>query len=49
MLKSEKNKTFRRSNTEEKVEMLGLPQTELWSKSLVAGMICGDVNWLMFP
>lgn len=47
--KSEKNKTFRRSYSEERLEMLGLPQTEFWSKSVVVGVICGDVNWLMFP
>lgn len=46
--KSEKNKILSRLNSEKRLEMAGFPQTE-WSKSVVAGVISGDIYWLMFP
>lgn len=47
--KREKDKAFRKVNPEERLEMLGLPQTEFWSKSMAVKVIHGDVNWLMLP
>ena len=46
---SEKDKAFRRLNSDERLKMLVLPQTEFCSKSMAAGVTHGDVNWLMFP
>lgn len=47
--KSKKGKAFRKLNSAERLDMLGLPQTEFWGQSMAVKVIYGDVNWLMFP
>lgn len=42
--KSEKDKAFRKLNSEERLEMLGLPQTESWGQSMAVKVIYDDVN-----